>query len=247
MSGGAGAVPAGVAVAAVVATAVGTWYLADTKKSFLARLRELIAGEGPKALTTSPQRQQDMVRDAYAATAEGSGSCCVSSITGVTGSHLGYTPEELKSAGISEEEQNKMLGCGHPVKLADLDEGETVLDLGSGAGIDSFLASDQVGASGQVIGVDMTPEMLKKARAKAKAQGRTNVGFRLGEIEHLPVADNSVDVVISNCVINLSPDKAGVYAEIMRVLKPGGRIALSDVVATQELPASLRNEESLAC
>ena len=132
------------------------------------------------------------------------------------------------------------LGCGNPTALADLREGETILDLGAGAGIDVFLAANKVGSGGYVIGVDMTEEMIKKANKTAKKHGYKNVEFRVGEIENLPVEDNSVDVIISNCVINLSPDKLRTYKEAHRVLKPGGRILISDLVTEGELPEKIR-------
>jgi arsenite methyltransferase len=140
---------------------------------------------------------------------------------------------------------NMGLGCGNPVAIAGLKAGETVLDLGSGGGFDCFLARRQVGASGRVIGVDMTPEMIRLARKNARESGYDNVEFRLGEIEHLPVADASVDAVISNCVINLSPEKAQVLSEAFRVLRPGGRVSVSDVVATAPLPPDAKEDLAL--
>ena len=151
---------------------------------------------------------------------------------------IGYKEEELASVPAGA---NLGLGCGNPTALASLKEGETVLDLGSGAGFDCFLAANAVGAAGHVIGVDMTPEMIEKARANARKGGYSNVDFRLGELEHLPVADNAVDVVISNCVINLTPDKAAVFREAFRVLRPSGCFAVSDIVLLRELPPAVRD------
>ncbi len=189
-----------------------------------------------------------LVRTAYGEIAQQNGcgcgiGCCNTGMTAESVSlGLGYSEEDLEQV---PEGANLGLGCGNPVALASLREGEVVLDLGSGAGFDSFLAAERVGPTGRVIGVDMTPDMLDKARENAKGSGRANVEFRLGEIEHLPVADNSVDVIISNCVINLSPDKPQVFREAFRALRPGGRLMVSDIVLAAPLPAEVRDSALL--
>lgn len=156
--------------------------------------------------------------------------------------YIGYSKEELESV---PEGADMGLGCGNPVALASLKPGETVVDLGSGGGFDCFLAAKEVGETGHVIGVDMTPEMISKARKNAEKIKTSNVEFRLGEIEHLPIADNMADIIISNCVINLSPDKLSVYHDAFRALKPGGRLMISDILTTAPLPDDIRNDLAL--
>jgi arsenite methyltransferase len=203
-----------------------------------------------------PKSEDDIrktVSKSYASIANtgGNAGCCLPATGGADtptaeefAKNFGYSDEEL---AVVPEGANMGLGCGNPSAIAAMKAGEIVVDLGSGGGFDCFLASKQVGETGFVIGVDMTQDMLSKARKNALSIGAKNVDFRLGEIENLPIADNTADVIISNCVVNLSPRKDRVIEESYRVLKPGGRIAISDVVATSDMPEDILNDEELLC
>mmetsp|Transcript_63467 Transcript_63467/g.112858 ORF Transcript_63467/g.112858 Transcript_63467/m.112858 type:complete len:317 (-) Transcript_63467:448-1398(-) len=202
-----------------------------------------VAAHLKKAQAQAAGGIRDIVRGAYAQSAVGGPGVLPFDVGDIKKrrSLLGYTEGEVS------ESADLGLGCGNPMITAKLQPGEVVVDLGSGAGIDCFLAAKQVGPTGHVVGVDMTPEMLSKARGNARKDNITNVSFRLGEIEHLPVGDGVADCVISNCVINLSPDKSQVYREMNRVLAPGGRVSISDVLRMSDIPASLQNAQSYSC
>jgi len=191
-------------------------------------------------MTIKKTEVKKIVKDNYKDIAVGNKGCCACSAKNISKS-IGYSDEELAIVG----EANLGLGCGNPLAFGKIKKGDTVLDLGSGAGIDAILAAERVGNKGKVIGVDMTEEMVKKAKENAKKNNITNVEFLLGEIEKLPLNNNSVDTILTNCVINLTPDKSKTFSEAYRVLKPGGKIYLSDIVLLEELSEEQRNDKNL--
>ncbi|MFA7463283.1 MAG: arsenite methyltransferase [Anaerovoracaceae bacterium] len=225
----------------------------DEIKTFIDTLPEAFSKKRDTMTTVNKDKDivRERVRNRYSEIAKENGSCCGSGCCGSIPSanpdfsaRIGYTNDELSAV---PDGANMGLGCGNPQAIAKIKPGEVVLDLGCGGGFDCFLAAKQVGAEGKVIGVDMTPEMIAKARENARKGDYGNVEFRLGEIEYLPVADNSVDVIISNCVINLSPAKEKVFREAYRVLRPHGRLAATDVVATSPLPDEIQQNEDAHC